>query len=208
MVAFVSKEDAHRKLQDVVVMYDKRPCFVKVRIEDGLNVVRLTSTHSFTEKLPTINNLAVDVSTDPKFSLRLPSLGYVNSDRRVFSFRRSPVRRNKASLHSENVYIETAQGDPANGAISYASRQVASMLLNIYPSFKDALQNVMNGGYSSEAFTKTMFVGKIGKYEIGIYSLGRLIAVYNDSTDAFRVVSSRDYSFVLDLLKKHGVPTC
>ena len=207
MVAYLTHEDLHRKLHDCVVMYDKRPCFVKVRIDDPLNVVSLTSIHMPTDALPGIKGTLVDVSKDEKFSTRLPLLGYINEGRNAYTVRRLPVRRNKVGLHAENLRIDNVNG--VGGGINYANRSVADMLLNKYPKFSDALSWIHDRAYQSCAFCKTMYLSRIGNYEIGLFFLGRLIGMYSPSHEAIRLMSSLpDYSYVASIVRKHQVPTC
>lgn len=146
--AFESQRDVQRRLDDTICFYKNKPVWCAYV---GGNMFQL---FSFTPKGGANDALEQHVDyTDPDFSYTIPTIGYVNSDKRARYLKRVPLRNQRYGLPIDALRWSDQQNLADRNSI-VGNDYVAKMLMNDYPSLEEAMRLVSKGKRESCAFCK------------------------------------------------------
>lgn len=137
---YISREDATRRLDQSVCMYNGEPVWVTVNPMFPVNTIHvepLVLTSSQYNKPDTIPRTRVHIM-DEAFSIRLPCIGYVNHPRRLtcsYPYR-YPRREQQQGLRN---------GVLSNVPDGIRTKDMYNMFMNIYPSTTSAFSSLTKG---------------------------------------------------------------
>ena len=190
---YISREDAERRLDSTICMYDGKPVWVNSPINYPAGTIALTELSAKNN-----NNQTFTTVMDPKFSITPPELGYINFNKKAYYLQRYPDRKQKQGLSSALF-----AGPGFNALIDeYGDRWLRSsamedMLTNNYPSYAKALAFVMKNPGCSMAFHKRACVGDVSNGVIGLYHCNMLVGTISPESGVVRMCASRQVNKVL-----------
>lgn len=174
-------EDIKSKFLATVVYYDGVPVYVKdAMVHDDIDDFNLLTTTSLT-----VNTHQVRAISDPKFNLTRFNIGYANYPFGAIWWYRFPGKQYQQGLKANQLkYKASISGFEPPYKLTSVSMK--NMLMNDYPTFKEAVEATKNSG-AAQAFHKNFAVlwDEIHKDAIIEYK-GRPVGhMYNDFQPKF-----------------------
>lgn len=193
-MAEISYEDARTLFEGCVINYQGTPCKV-TRINEEL-VARLRNIQ---------NGRSTDVKVKvTEFCNPLPRLGFMNhSSNGVAYVERKPVRRYQAGLNANNIRVGFPDirypdgADVVNRAVlGMECVEFSDMLLNQYPSFKEAIASVKEFG-GSVAFDRQFAIDE----GLNIYwKIHRVGSIPKNCSTVERIEFKKEYEELYNLI--------
>lgn len=196
MEPFLSARDARMRLNDTIGLYKGKPVLIKVNQDDPVNTITLTP-------LQQSQGYVKIKCTDPHLELHQFNMGYANTNRGAQFWSRMPARIQRQGITSENTFCD---GERVS-IRALLSKTFSDMLMNVYPSYDEALENVTNGQRTSMAFSNEFCITALDEHNLVMYHNCRMIVMYSFSKKTWQFVSSTEQmeSFYRDALAKKGV---
>lgn len=188
--SFDSTEDTQMYLHGTVCMYKNVPVYVEVRGRNRAAVLRLDRTGDWEEIATTV----------PEFHWHDMTLGYYNHGDYCAFLKRTPDRRQKVGLTTNNI----VSSNP-NVVVELISSAMHKCLTNEYPSYEETLAWIKKKKARGvgRAFHKLFALTRIDRGLIGLYFRERLVAVRAGKT--FTMVEGEDMSLIYRLLARYGI---
>tara|TARA_Y100000780_G_C13651018_1_gene404566 strand:+ start:527 stop:1138 length:612 start_codon:yes stop_codon:yes gene_type:complete len=143
--------DLNARLSGTICRYDGIPYLIQ--ITDG-GSIRLCD-------LVTGEEESKIVSSDPKFDISTPELGYVNFRGYCMYLSRYPGRRYKQGIDNRNTLMTALPNNPngaraGRGGHNLHCEEVRKMLLNNYGDGRAVLEKLRAGKYTSRAISRSV----------------------------------------------------
>ena len=143
------RDEVVTRLRGSVIMYGRRP----VRVFD---IGHDRELHVHFLRTGKRKVLQID---DPKISLELPKLGYVNTRQGAIYLKRKPVRLYKQGLVSGNVLTVGS----VNVEEMLSSKNLSDMLQRRYPSMEEAIRSSSNNPFRAKPIAFSLDLAVQGK---------------------------------------------
>ena len=204
-IGYLSQEDTYRKLNGTVCFIKNEPVFVQVNRNFPTNTIHWTLFSEYIKKMRADIDKTILV-TDKEFSVVSPRLGYVNIDNTTEYAVRMSMRTSAQGLMYKNINTSGMTRSQARENLFY-SMGFIKMLKNEYPSFNEALTQVVERSRKSCAFSKDYAVSRIDPHNVGLYFKNkRLLAYLDPKTNVFQAMPVCMGMVVINKeLSKHGV---
>lgn len=198
MEEYLSRDDARLRLNHTVCMYQGKPVYVRLDQEDfeSQYECRVLDLHK-------VNNgggrgKKVDYRDDA-FEAKNIELGYCQTGTNAVYLSRLPIRHNQQGLKQESVMCE-----PSSIGYDFYSEDMAHCIMGKHRSLKTALA-MLNDGYEKIPLSRTLAVGWLDRTKIALYYKEQVVALKEDTTSKFNIISSKTSSFVTRIIDKQGV---
>lgn len=145
-LSYDNLEDAKTKLAGTYCMYKDKATLVKTLASVGMDYAAIGNFLSSGRPFECLIN-------EPEFNCSEYNIGYVNIMHAAAWFYRKPMKQWKQGLRNDQIglkYSKRAFADISFGA----SKPIACMLENSYPSFKDSTKLLKEGDAAIVAFHK------------------------------------------------------
>lgn len=168
MEAFYDNDMARRRLNNTICFYDGTPVFVRYYDGDMITTWNLG--------MVTGGAGVIHKYTDPKFTGDIPPLGYVNYQGHAYLVLRHIIRDQRSGLPLESINVEGNQDGRVYVQDMAYSASFRDMLMDVYPSMREAWKRVTEQGETSCAFSKTYAFD----WEGNVLHRGRIIGKIKD----------------------------
>lgn len=197
MAEFLTREDLSMRLDHTICFFGKKPYYLRVgRDEFNFHIMR---GFELTAKA---KEIAIDVR-DAAFSMRSPTLGYINYYDQAHYLSRIPDRRNKQGLNVGTIVSSNENGIDRG---YFTSEFMHDMLVDKYPAQSLCLKRLQaEHDLKSIAFNRNFCLRKLADNVIGMLYKERLVAIFDNESERFNLIQSRETSFIERIMARNGV---
>ena len=197
MEEYLSRDDARLRLHQTVCLYKGKPVYVRLDNED-----HETPYECKIWELSKVNK-GVRAKTidyrDKDFNAKEIELGYCQAGMTAVYLSRLPVRQNQQGLKHDNILSE-----PGNIPYEFYSDNMEHCIIGKHRPLKTALA-MLNDGYEKIPLSRILAVGWLDRTKIALYYKEQIVALKEDTTNRFNIISSKTSSFVMRIIDKQGV---
>lgn len=193
-----SQEDAHSALNGTVCVFQGIPYYVTVGRYPGDDIVGL---HNLDGRINIDKPSLITEYTNKDFSYKAPELGFVNLSGVAIYVFRHPIRSTKQGLSIDHISTSSSV-DPTRILISPGLRDC---IMNVYPSFSEALSRLHNDRVSSVAFNKRFAIKKTRLDGLELWHRNNLVASGNSVSD-LTFFNKESESILRQLTNHAGMP--
>lgn len=200
MEEYLSRDDARLRLNHTVCLYEGKPVYVRLDNEeyDSACECRIWDLHKVNDRGG--RGKKIDYR-DKGFDAKNIELGYCQTGTTAVYLSRLPVRHNQQGLKQESV-----MGEPSNIPYEFYSEDMSHCIMGKHRPLKTALA-MLNDGYEKIPISRTLAVGWLDRTKIALYYKEQIVALKEDTTSRFNMISSKTSSFVMRIIDKQGVLT-
>lgn len=202
--AYYSKEDAIRRLNETICMYDGSPVYVSLDVPmDAPEHTVLCYPLKYFYATKKANPSFKVLYTDPKFNYKQFPLGYGFSDKSGgMYFARIPDRKQSQGLSHSTLRID---GRSTGLSGYFLSEAMENCIRGIYPTMEWAIEHARMDRFSVIPFHRKMAIAKIDRGLVCLKYRRRAVAIL-DGKKSFKLLDTKDKNFLKNILSKEGVP--
>lgn len=203
---YITQADVHMRLDKTYCMYNGEPVYVTVNQQfkcGEIHIRKLRDLVVVSAKVAETKLITID---DPKFSMVLPELGYINHGNGCAYLLRNPERRQKQGMYSESVHFHLKglnQSHRWSESSLVFSSGFADSLEGKYPTYKEALAAVRSTNIGC-AFDRNFALIKIDRNLIGLFYRNTCVGTLTNK-NTLSVIESRMVKIINKYASKHGI---